>query len=127
MNTCGSAFRARGAAAVGLAAMVALTAFPAAGGSLDDPWSTRNAVAPNPSRYAQPSTSPACDPAVARGPLDLVSAVTLALCNNPQTHLAWTNALAQAAQVGKARAPYLPIVTACRHGVPRRTGSIPET
>ncbi|NJD30707.1 MAG: TolC family protein [Gammaproteobacteria bacterium] len=98
-----------------LAAVLVFSAaatLPAAAASLDDPWGTAREVAANPSRYAQPSPGTACDTRATSGPLDLVSAVTLALCNNPQTRVAWANALAQAAQVGTARAPYLPTVTA---------------
>jgi TolC family type I secretion outer membrane protein len=87
-------------------------AMQAHGGSLEDPWGTLRDVTANPSRFAQPAASQACDPSLARGTLDLVAAVTVALCNNPQTHAAWANALAQAAQVGIARAPYLPTVSA---------------
>ena len=44
-------------------------------------------------------------------PLTLADIVERALCNNPQTHVAWANARAQAAQVGIARSAYLPSVT----------------
>ncbi len=41
----------------------------------------------------------------------LVDVVNQALCNNPQTQQAWANARFQAAQVGIAKAAYLPTVT----------------
>lgn len=41
-------------------------------------------------------------------PLTLAQVVDRALCNNPQTHAAWSSARAQAAQVGVARGAYLP-------------------
>jgi outer membrane protein len=47
-----------------------------------------------------------------RHSLSLADVVERALCNNPQTHLVWANARAQAAQVGVARSAYLPTVTA---------------
>ncbi len=43
--------------------------------------------------------------------LSLADVVDRALCNNPQTHAAWANARAQAAQVGIARSAYLPTLT----------------
>ena len=44
--------------------------------------------------------------------LTLAAAIDYALCNNPQTQRAWANAKAQAAQVGEAKASYLPTITA---------------
>lgn len=99
-------------ARVVLIALVGLMALPATGGSLDDPWNTAHDVRPNPSRFAGSASDHDCDPMLAQEPLDLAAVVRLALCNNPQTHFAWANAMAQAAQVGEARAPYLPAVTA---------------
>ncbi len=49
-----------------------------------------------------------CRQALAPAVLDIVDAVELALCRNPQTREAWANARAQAALVGVARAAYLP-------------------
>jgi TolC family type I secretion outer membrane protein len=40
--------------------------------------------------------------------LNLQEVVSLALCNNPQTHVAWANSLVQAAEVGVGKASYLP-------------------
>lgn len=45
-------------------------------------------------------------------PLRLADAVDVALCNNPQTRESWANAKVQAAEVGIARADYLPSVDA---------------
>ena len=47
-----------------------------------------------------------------RRALSLADVVDRSLCNNPQTHAAWANARAQAAQVGVARSAYLPTITA---------------
>jgi len=44
--------------------------------------------------------------------LSLADVVDRSLCNNPQTHAAWANARAQAAQVGIVRSAYLPTLTA---------------
>jgi outer membrane protein len=43
-------------------------------------------------------------------PLDLRNAVELTLCRNPQTQQAWAIARSQAAQIGVARAGYLPSI-----------------
>lgn len=45
-------------------------------------------------------------------PLTLLDAVDFALCNNPQIRGAWVSIKVQAAQVGEARAAYLPSVNA---------------
>jgi len=44
-------------------------------------------------------------------PLPLMEAVSLALCHNPDTRVAWAQALAQEAAVGVSRAGYYPTVT----------------
>ncbi|MGA8862490.1 MAG: TolC family protein [Gallionella sp.] len=43
--------------------------------------------------------------------LNLQEVVNLALCNNPQTRVAWANSLVQAAQVGVNKSAYLPTVS----------------
>ncbi|MGA7595578.1 MAG: TolC family protein [Gallionella sp.] len=51
------------------------------------------------------------DPCAAQPPdraLNLQEVVNLALCNNPQTRVAWANSLIQAAQVGVGKSAYLP-------------------
>jgi outer membrane protein len=95
-----------------LAVLVGLAAPSSRGSTLEDPWGTQQDVRASPSRFAGSTPGSTCDPALVRAPLDLVAAVNFALCNNPQTHFAWANAMAQAALVGEARAPYLPTVTA---------------
>jgi outer membrane protein len=51
-----------------------------------------------------------CAPQPLDHALNLQEVVNLALCNNPQTHVAWANSLIQAAQVGESKAGYLPSV-----------------
>jgi len=53
-----------------------------------------------------------CLPLAAGSTLDLAQVVEQALCNNPQTRLAWANARVQAAQVGIAQGAYLPTINA---------------
>jgi outer membrane protein len=48
----------------------------------------------------------------AKRPLTLSDAIDLALCHNPQVQSAWASIKVQAAQVGEARAAYLPSITA---------------
>lgn len=59
-------------------------------------------------------------------PLTLARAVDLALCHNPQVQSAWASIKVQAAQVGEARAAYLPNIVA---GVSRQKDKTryPET
>ncbi len=45
-----------------------------------------------------------------KAPLSLSDVVERALCNNPQTRVAWLNARIQAAQVGAAESAYLPTI-----------------
>ena len=59
-------------------------------------------------------------------PLALAEVVDIALCNNPQTRLAWANARAQAAQVGLAAGAYLPTLAATA-GRSRNTSNLDTT
>ncbi|MFA5242530.1 MAG: TolC family protein [Sulfuricella sp.] len=74
-----------------------------------DPFDTDALVPPRPVLYgpAAEGVMPCTAPQSA-APLALLEVVDLALCNNPQTREVWANARAQAAQVGVARAAYLP-------------------
>lgn len=51
-------------------------------------------------------------PTVLREPLSLADAIDLALCQHPQVQAAWAGIKIQAAQLGEARAAYLPSVNA---------------
>jgi outer membrane protein len=52
----------------------------------------------------------ACPEKALEGALDLHQVVALALCRNPQARQAWAVAVAQSAQIGEAKAAYLPAV-----------------
>ncbi|MGB9984081.1 MULTISPECIES: TolC family protein [unclassified Herbaspirillum] len=52
------------------------------------------------------------DPILMREPLSLADAIDLALCQHPQVQAAWAGIKIQAAQVGEARAAYLPSINA---------------
>ncbi len=79
-----------------------------------DPFATGDlaASAPQQSRRAGDVAVPCSPDGEATSPLSLADVVSRALCNNPQTRAAWSNALVQAAQVGVARSAYLPTISA---------------
>ncbi|MBN9421615.1 MAG: transporter [Candidatus Accumulibacter sp. 66-26] len=77
-----------------------------------DPFATESLVPPRPvlqtgSDAALTVPSPCLAPASGAA-IDVLQAVDMALCNNPQTRAVWANARAQAAQVGIAQGAYLP-------------------
>lgn len=92
-----------------LGASLCCAGAPAAAG-LDDPFDVAALHAGVPCRAHD-----------AQAPLSLAAAVDLALCNNPQTRLAWANARAQAAQVGIARGAWLPSLSASASRSANRT------
>jgi outer membrane protein len=73
-----------------------------------DPFDSEqlHAQAPGTSTYG--SIVAPCTAKPGSAPLTLTEVVDYALCNNPQTRLAWANARAQAAAVGVAESAYLP-------------------
>ena len=78
--------------------------------SLDDPFHTAalNAVGAGYSQSGQLHSDCLRAPSAQ---MSLPDVVNYALCNNPQTRLAWANAQAQAALVGVAQSAYLPTVS----------------
>lgn len=77
-----------------------------------DPFETGKLARPSVMGSVQPGAGEPCgsrDPASA---LSIADVVDRALCRNPKSVEAWANARFQAAQVGVARAPFLPSVTA---------------
>lgn len=59
----------------------------------------------------QPWNDACADSASVPRPLTLVQAVAIALCSNPQARQAWVGVIASTAQVGQAKAAFLPTVT----------------
>ncbi len=55
------------------------------------------------------------------GPLTLMHAIDLALCNNPQIKLTWAGIRVQASVVGEARAAYFPTLTAAANRISTNT------
>ncbi|HEX7156219.1 MAG TPA: TolC family protein, partial [Burkholderiaceae bacterium] len=69
--------------------------------------------------------SPCAPGAIHAGPLSLADVIGQALCNNPQTRIAWTNARTAAAQLGIALAAYWPALTATGELARARSGAQP--
>ncbi len=85
---------------------------PAGAAGLNDPFSTADllkpptALAPSEDGELQPCSAPGA------APFFLTDVVNRALCGNPQTREVWANARAQATNVGRAKAAYLPSLDA---------------
>ncbi len=77
-----------------------------------DPFRTEAQVPPRPALLAGDHGDDPCGNHVLHQPLNLLDTVNIALCNNPQTRVAWLNARIQAAQVGVNQAAYLPSINA---------------
>lgn len=78
-----------------------------------DPFDTGARVAASPAAgLAGPPGRPCEGPPLPSNPLTLDQVVQQALCNNPQTHEAWADALVQAAQLGVSRSATLPTLSA---------------
>ncbi|HQT25157.1 MAG TPA: TolC family protein [Burkholderiales bacterium] len=81
---------------------------------LNDPFSTESMTSASPCSFTYEG----------HGALSLADVVEHALCNNPQTRVAWANARAQAAQVGIAESAYLPTLNASINSTENRNSSI---
>lgn len=73
-----------------------------------DPFGTNAMLPPKPGLRQGGAAGDPCEKQSLDRPLELPDLVNLALCNNPQTRVAWANSLIQAAQVGVSKAGYLP-------------------
>jgi outer membrane protein len=76
-----------------------------------DPFGTGSMLPPRPGLRIEGSGGDPCAAQPLDHALNLQQVVNLALCNNPQTRVAWANSLVQAAQVGVSKAAYLPSVS----------------
>ncbi|MDR0578576.1 MAG: TolC family protein [Candidatus Accumulibacter sp.] len=91
----------------------ALAAFPASARGADDPFGVDASIPPRPLLAAQDGSDfTPCLPRPLGAVYGLLDVVDQALCRNPQTREAWASARAQAAEVGVARAAYLPRIDA---------------
>jgi outer membrane protein len=92
-------------------AFLLLTAAHAQAFDWNDPFET--GALPRPAVNGAISVSEPCQPDTATtSPLSLAEVVDRTLCRNPRSREAWANARVQAAQVGVARAAYLPTLDA---------------
>ena len=80
-------------------------------GETSDPFDTGSLLPPKPALRSNGVAGDPCTPQPLDHPLNLTEVVNLALCNNPQTRVAWANSLVEAAQVGVSKAEYLPNVS----------------
>ena len=85
---------------------------PAAAAGLGDPFDTESLHAAAPGGSVSGALGAPCQPTAAGAALTLAEIVDRALCNNPQTRIAWAEARAQAALVGVAESAYLPTLAA---------------
>ena len=93
---------------------------------LADPFDSDALYAAGPGDSVGGKLRTPCRAQADKSPLTLTEVVDQALCNNPQTRLAWANARAQAAQVGIAESAYLPTLSATA-GRSRNTGNTGTT
>ncbi len=82
----------------------------AVAGETSDPFNTEAMLPPKPALRINGVSGDPCAPQPLDHALNLQEVVNLALCNNPQTQVAWANSLTQAALVGESKAGYLPSV-----------------
>jgi len=79
----------------------------------DDPFATGRLPRPTALGSIAAADNSACSAEMPDGAaLSLAEVVDRVLCRNPRTHEAWANARVQAAEVGVARAAYLPSINA---------------
>ncbi len=92
--------------------LMSVAVLPAWAGGLDDPFATadRLPLKPSPRLMARVGEAP-CATALPDSPLTAIDAVDLMLCKHPQTREVWASARAQAAQLGVAKAGWLPTVS----------------
>ena len=75
-----------------------------------DPFDTEAMLPLKPALRLDGAAGDPCSEPMSKAALDLPDVVNLALCNNPQTRVAWASSRVQAAQVGVGKASYLPSV-----------------
>ena len=79
----------------------------------DDPFETGQLPRPTAlGTTIAAESAPCSDNAAASAALSLTDVVDRVLCRNPKSHEAWANARVQAAEIGVARAAYLPSIDA---------------
>ena len=92
-------------------ALLLISSCQALAGETSDPFSTDSMLPPLPALRINSTAGDPCAAQALDHALDLQEVVNLALCNNPQTRVAWANSQVQAAQVGVSKSAYLPTVS----------------
>jgi outer membrane protein len=94
--------------------LLALAPAPGLAFTLDDPFSTAIGTSKAYTLARSDTAGPAlpCQFGVPGSPLSMQEAAERALCNNPKTRQAWALARVRAAEVGQAKATYLPQLSA---------------
>ena len=88
-----------------------------------DPFGTQALIPLKPSLHLNGAAGDPCAKQAVARPLNLLGVVNLALCNNPQTRVAWANSRTQAAQLGLSEANYLPDLALSAAGNLNKSGS----
>lgn len=104
--------RALRQAAVHMAALLCLILAHPAAGAPPDPFLTERRLPSSALPLLNDGTPVVCEFNEIRGPLALHEAIERALCQSPESRAAWAQARVQAAQLGIAKAAYLPNVNA---------------
>jgi outer membrane protein len=73
-----------------------------------DPFNTAAMLPAKPALHSDGTLGDPCSKPMPITALNLADVVSFALCNNPQTRVAWASSRVQAAQVGVSKAGYLP-------------------
>jgi outer membrane protein len=73
-----------------------------------DPFNTDSMLPPRPVLHLNGAAVDPCSQSLTKAALNLSDVVNIALCNNPQTRIAWASSRVQAALVGERKASYLP-------------------
>ena len=90
-----------------------------------DPFGTDALLPPKPALHPAADSVEPCTGQTLDHPLGLAEVVNLALCNNPQTRVAWANSRMQAAQIGVSKSSYLPDLGLAASVDRVKTGSSP--
>ena len=98
---------------IALACILSSTSVVAFALDWDDPFETGQLPRPTAlGTIMAAENAPCSDNAAASAALSLTDVVDRVLCRNPKSHEAWANARVQAAEIGVARAAYLPSIDA---------------
>ncbi len=93
-------------------------------GEASDPFGTGAMLPLRPALRSGEAVGDPCAAPMQNHALTLSEVVNLALCNNPQTRVAWANSRVQAAQIGVSEAAYLPSAALSASG-DHTTGTLP--